>query len=324
MPTSVETVSIDSDVSRSLNQHPSLIYSIIDATWYLPNSPFAAPAGIASAKEGHEKERIPRSLFVDLDDIGDKAFSAAAHNLPTVKTMRSLMQDLGVKSKRHPVVVYDAIGMFSSPRMLYTLEAFGHEECRVLDGGLPAWKAAGFATISGVADAGDAADAADAAGAAAATAGDSAAVDWPELRGGVQFSLEDMQDNLKSQGSQMVDVRPQARFTGEGAEPRPGLRSGHIPGARNLPFLTLLNKDGTMKAEKKLKEAFAAAQVAVPGADANSSASVISCGSGMTAAIARLGMLELGAKSDAIAIYEGSWVEWGAGGDEECPVATGL
>lgn len=93
---------------------------IIDATWYLPNSPFAAPEGLASAKEAHEKERLPSSVYVDLDSISDETFSPAGHNLPTEETMKSLMGELGVRSKTDPVVVYDSIGMFSSPRMLCT------------------------------------------------------------------------------------------------------------------------------------------------------------------------------------------------------------
>lgn len=113
----------------------------------------------------------------------------------------------------------------------------------------------------------------------------------------------------------IVDVRPKPRFAGEVAEPRPGLRSGHIAGSLNLPFLDLLGEDGKMKAEEDLKKCFREAGIAVPRA------TVFSCGSGMTAAIGRLAMLEIGANNEELAIYDGSWVEWG---DEkragECPV----
>ena len=269
---------------------------VVDATWFLPNSPFASTTG-ASARESFAVERIDGAVFVDVDQISDATFSSAGHNLPTPSTFSAAMSEMGI-AKDTRVVVYDQHGIFSAPRFWYTLRAYGIE-ARVLNGGLPGWKSASLPTV----------------GADAPLAEFSAAVIEWRMVDGVQLSLDDMRALQASPGdARVLDARPAGRFYGEAPEPREGLRGGHMPHSQSLPFIDLLTRSETtgvleMRSDDELREIVTAA-----GVDLASGGSIVSsCGSGMTAAVLTLALQRVGVEKSAI--YDGSWSEWGAQAD---------
>lgn len=314
--------------TRSASTHPTHLVSaanlaaeleqpapprIIDATWFLPNSGFAQPDG--QPRDGvFRTARIPTAAFWDADADSDPTFSTAPHNLPLPRPFAARMAELGVTAAG-PVVVYDQHGIFSSPRLWYTLRAYGHSNVRVLDGGLPGWIAAGLAldTALGSSPASPSADAAGKAG-----QGD-AGRDQEVLAGGgwvfnpsMQWSKAQMLDNLEPTGErvQVVDARSAGRFHGTEPEPREGMRGGHMPHALSVPFSVLLattNGVTTLRPRAELRSIFAEA-----GVDLTRPV-VTSCGSGMTACVLSLGLLEAGARD--VSVYDGSWTEWGGCSD---------
>lgn len=247
--------------------------SIVDASWYLPA---AKRDGKAEFVDGH----IPGAVYFDIEDISDKT-SDLPHMLPDPTGFGDAVAHLGVNTD-DDIVVYDGGGLFSAPRVWWMFRLFGARKVHVLDGGLPRWKSEGRLLEQGAAQ--------RQAGRFAATFN----------KDGVA-SMADVAAALKDQSTQVVDVRAAGRFTGEAAEPRPNLPSGHMPGARNLPTTELV-ANGTFKSKEELLKAFRDA-----GIDPDK-ALITSCGSGVSAAIANLA-LEVAGKPQP-KLYDGSWTEW--------------
>ena len=248
---------------------------VFDATKYLPNEPFD---GLTKYREAH----IPGARFFDIDVVADPDTSLP-HMAPTAGRFARLMGEMGISNATR-VIFYDQKGLQSSARGWWLMKLFGHEKAAVLDGGLPKWLAEGRATESG-----------DAKQAAPATY-------TPDFRADLVKGIGDVKRIIADGGALILDARAKGRFDGTAPEPRPGLPSGHMPGAKSVPFNELLNADFTMKDAAALRARFAAA-----GADGGKPI-VTSCGTGVTACILALGLKQAGL-GDA-AIYDGSWTEW--------------
>lgn len=247
---------------------------VIDASWHLPTAKRDARAEF---EQGH----IPGAQFYDLDAGSDRA-SPLPHMLPPEEKFAADMRSLGV-AEHKTVVVYDSVGLFSAARLWWMLRSHGHTGAKVLDGGLPKWKENGYPLDSGQAAVTD-------------------HVPWvAQLDRSKVESIETVAAALKAGGA-VVDARSPARFRGEEAEPRPGVRPGHMAGATNVHYASLLNPDGTLKAPAELRQAF-------QGINLDQHV-ITSCGSGVTAAILVLALAHIGV--DDVSLYDGSWAEWGA------------
>ena len=257
---------------------------VLDASWHMPAASRDAAADYADS-------HIPNAVFFDIDKVSDHA-SSLPHMLPTPSEFAVAARRLGV-STTSTVVVYDTVGLFSAPRAWWMFRAMGHEAVFVLGGGLPRWIAEERPIESGWRE---------------PAHGDFKARYRPEL----VRDLAAMRTTLENAEVQVLDARPAARFRGEVAEPRPGLRSGHMPGAISLPFSGLV-EDGSLRAAETLRAVMAEA-----GVDASKPA-VATCGSGISAAVIALALARLG--RDDAAVYDGSWAEWGARDDTD--VVTG-
>lgn len=256
---------------------------IVDASWHMPNS---GRKGSAEFVEGH----IPGAVFFDIDAVADTS-SGLPHMLPDEKTFGEMAGALGISSDK-TIVVYDELGLFSAPRAWWTLRVMGARDVKILEGGGKKWRTEGRPLETGEAK--------------AAPARFEARLDAD--------AVADFDRVLAASeaGDQILDARGAARFTGEAAEPRAGLKSGHIPGSRNLPFDTLI-EDGKLKSGAELERAIREA-----GIDPEKPV-ITSCGSGVTASVLALALDTIGAKR--VALYDGSWSEWGA--REDAPVETG-
>ncbi len=249
---------------------------ILDASWHMPATKRDPRAEFLS-------RHIPGAQFFDIDGTSDPA-TTLPHMLPTPAKFASDVKKLGVGDGKK-IICYDVAGLFSAARCWWMFKVFGHDDVAVLDGGLPKWLAEGRAVAEGAAHR------------------PQERHFTPRLRASMVRSLDDVANAIAAGSAQIADARSGPRFRGEEAEPRPGVRAGHMAGARNVHFSSVLNSDGTLKPVDGLRQVFAAAGVDL------ARPVITSCGSGVTAAILSLALTELGVKDHAL--YDGSWTEWG-------------
>ncbi len=260
---------------------------VLDASWYLPTAARDPRAEYAAA-------HIPGALYFDLDAVSDQA-SPLPHMLPEPAAFARTMSALGLHDG-DDLIVYDGSGTnISAARAWWTFRVFGHSRVAVLDGGLLKWQRESRPLEAGVVR--------------LPPGRFAAALDRAAVRG-----LAAVRALVAEPGEQIVDMRSAGRFAGTEPEPRPGLRGGHIPGSRNLPFNELVATDGTLLPADALRRRLEAA-----GIDASRPV-VATCGSGTSACTLILALHLLG--HDQVALYDGSWAEWG--GRDDTPVATGL
>lgn len=258
---------------------------VVDGSWHMP----------AEQRNGHEEylqAHIPGAVFFDIDAIADRT-SDLPHMLPSPEAFAQAAAELGL-SRAADIVIYDTHGIRSAARVWWTLRAMGYDKVHVLDGGLRKWMAEGRPIEGG-------------------EIYPAKAQVEPRFDAELVRSADDVRAILSSATARMVDARSAARFTAEAPEPRAGLRSGHMPGAANLPWEKVVSEDGTLKTAKDIKAAFKAAGVDVR------KPIVTTCGSGVTASVLALALARLG--YDRTAVYDGSWTEWASLADT--PVVTG-
>lgn len=253
---------------------------LVDASWHLDGR---------DGRSDFKAARLPCSVFFDLEASSDPD-SLLPHMLPTPAAFAARVGSLGLAADDR-IVVYDTLGIRSAARVWWMLRAMGARDVSVLDGGLPKWLVEGRPIESGPATL------------------PTAATFTSTPRSDLVADIDAVRAALTGR-AQVLDARPAERFSGHAPEPRLGLRSGHMPGALNLPFASVLNPDGTMKPRPALEQAFAKA-----GIDLDRPV-ITTCGSGVTAAILCLGLAMLGRDSR---LYDGSWAEWG--GRADTPVA---
>lgn len=259
---------------------PDLV--IVDATWFLP----------PTDRDGHREyleRHIPGAVFFDLEGISDKT-SDLPHMLPEPREFAAAVSALGIGDGLR-IVVYDALGLFSAPRVWWTFRAFGAKDVKILEGGLPRWLAEGRDVESG-------------------PSRRPPAVFTSRLDRSIVADIAHIEAAIGS-STQLLDARAAGRFTGEAAEPRPNLPSGHIPGSLNLPSSRLV-KDGYLVSPDVVRS-----EVDAAGLDLTRPV-ITTCGSGVSAAILWIALESIGKRPQAL--YDGSWTEWASRGK---PIETG-
>lgn len=258
---------------------------IVDASKFMPD------AG-RDAHAEYEAAHIPGAVFMDLAELTDTG-NPIENMAPTAEKFASRMQSLGLGDGSR-IVLYDNSPLHSAARAWWLLKLFGAHDVALLDGGLAKWQAEGRAV-----DSGD------------RKLRHRHFTVWRDAT--VVRTEEQMLANVQSGTEEVADARPAERFTGEAGEPRPGMAAGHIPGSHNLPVGEMFNADGTWKSPEDLEAAFASAGIDL------SKPLVTTCGSGMTASVLAFGAHLIGKKD--VAVYDGSWAEWGS--DPATPKETG-
>ena len=248
---------------------------ILDCSWHLPAAKRDAKAEFAAA-------HIPHAQFFDLDTISDTE-TKLPHMLPSADKFGREVSKLGASNNKK-IICYDSVGLFSAARVWWMFKIFGHDNVAVLDGGLKKWITERRTVATGPVT--------------APMQGTFAATLRPEMVSSI--------DQVANSTAQIIDARSPTRFRGEEPEPRPGVKPGHIPGAKNVHYATLLNSDGILKTPMELEAIFSRENID------RDKPLITSCGSGVTAAILTLALTELGAKN--LKLYDGSWAEWGASG----------
>jgi thiosulfate/3-mercaptopyruvate sulfurtransferase len=264
-----------------------------DAKVKLVDATFKLPGVLPLPKDDYLAAHIPGAVYFDVDAVSDHD-NPLPHMFPSAAQFGRDVGALGIGND-NMAVVYDAGGWVAAPRAWWMFLSYGHDKVRILDGGLKKWRAEGRPVESGAVT--------------PKPATFEAAYDARRVR-----SIGDMIANVASRAEQVIDARAGERFEGRVAEPRPGLRSGHIPNSRNLPYNLLFDAaTGAMKPLEELRRVFAGA-----GVDMDKPI-VTSCGSGVSAAVLTLALYRLGVRGTAL--YDGSWSEWGQA--DGPPIATG-
>lgn len=249
--------------------------SFVDGSWYLP-------AQNRNQKEEYAFARIPGAIFFDIDVIAD-IDTKLPHMLPHPDIFTEVVSILGLSNEK-TIIVYDGPGLFSAPRVWWTLKTMGATDVRILEGGFDSWKKEGLPIEKGKPQL------------------TKQAVFKTQFTSAKVASINAIEANIKTSEAIVLDARPNARFTGKAPEPREGMRGGHIPGSKSLP-VTELVKNGKLIEKNKLEEKFRNLGVG------KNTPVITTCGSGVTAAIISLALSEIGHEN--YKLYDGSWAQWG-------------
>jgi thiosulfate/3-mercaptopyruvate sulfurtransferase len=263
---------------------PDLV--LLDGSMHLPTSG-------RNARQEYASAHIPGAYFFDIDEVADKT-SPLPHMLPSTTQFASQVKAMGIGDGSR-IVVYDSEGLYSAARVWWMFRAMGHDDVAVLNGGLKKWKAEGRPVTD------------------EPSPRRQPSHFTPRANAALVRDAGDVKALIGHATTQIVDARAAQRFTGSVPEPRAGLRSGHIPTSRNVPFTALLNADGTLKSGPELRRVFTEA-----GVDIDQPV-VASCGSGVTAGVIAFALAQLGRPDTAV--YDGSWTEWG--GRADLPIESG-